>query len=133
MKQLNGVRPDCIIVSVGGGGLACGVIEGMIAHGWMSAGVKLITVETIGADCFHASLKAGKVITLAAITSVAKTLGAKKCANRLFEYAQEFSHNIISLVVSDKEAVKACSRYLGINNILIQNRYRLFKNSFSFH
>ena len=50
---MNGLRPDCVLVSVGGGGLALGVIMGMIKHGWMSAGVKLILVETIGADCFN--------------------------------------------------------------------------------
>lgn len=53
---MSGLRPDCVLVSVGGGGLALGVIIGMIKHGWMSAGVKLILVETIGADCFNVIL-----------------------------------------------------------------------------
>ena len=42
-----------MIVSVGGGGMALGVIQGMIKHKWLGSGVKLICVETIGADCFN--------------------------------------------------------------------------------
>jgi L-serine/L-threonine ammonia-lyase len=34
-------------------------------------------METLGADSFSASVKAGVLTTLPAITSIAKTLGAK--------------------------------------------------------
>lgn len=112
-SQLNGNIPDCLIISVGGGGLAVGIIEGMIKYGWMSAGVKLIAVETIGANCFNESIKADRVVTLDKITSIAKTLGAKKCTDKLFSYWKQYSQNIESIVVSDKDAVEACCKYLG--------------------
>ena len=56
--------PDCIIVSVGGGGLICGVIEGLIKNGWINKNIKVIAVETVGCDCFNKSTKERKLVTL---------------------------------------------------------------------
>jgi L-serine/L-threonine ammonia-lyase len=67
-EQFNGTVPDCMIASVGGGGLIIGIIEGMIRHGWMQRNVKIIAVETEGADCFSKSIKANQVVTLDLIT-----------------------------------------------------------------
>ena len=106
-------KPDCIIASVGGGGLFCGLIEGLIKHGWMDKGVDLIAVETQGANCFNLSIQNNCLYTMDQITSVAKTLGAKTCARTLFEYFEKYRESIKSIVVSDKEAVDACFRFLG--------------------
>lgn len=46
-EQLNGVVPDAIVLSVGGGGLLCGVQEGLSRVGWSD--VEIIAVETEGA------------------------------------------------------------------------------------
>ena len=94
--------------------MACGVFEGMLRHGWVQAGVKLIAVETVGADCFHESVKQGRCVTLSSITSIAKTLGAKKCADRLFALWTEYPDSFVSLRVTDKEAVEACCKFLGL-------------------
>jgi L-serine/L-threonine ammonia-lyase len=67
-EQMSGEVPDCIIASVGGGGLVLGLIEGMIRNGWMSKGVKIIAVETEGADCFNKSVTSNKLVTLDSIT-----------------------------------------------------------------
>ncbi|MEQ2165849.1 hypothetical protein GOODEAATRI_021431 [Goodea atripinnis] len=61
-----GVKPGAVLLSVGGGGLLCGVIHGLKDVGWMD--VPIIAVETVGADCFNAAIKAGKVVTLVDIT-----------------------------------------------------------------
>ena len=47
-KQLNGVRPDVLVVSVGGGGLLCGIVQGLHRVGW--GGVPVVAMETKGAD-----------------------------------------------------------------------------------
>ena len=62
-----GKKPDAIVLSVGGGGLLCGVVEGLHRNGW--ADVPVIAVETRGADSFAQSVAAGERITMPAITS----------------------------------------------------------------
>jgi L-serine/L-threonine ammonia-lyase len=41
-----------VVVSVGGGGLLCGVLEGMHNAGWLD--VPVLAAETRGADSFAA-------------------------------------------------------------------------------
>lgn len=60
------VKPGAVLVSVGGGGLLCGIIEGLKDVGWMD--VPVVALETVGADCFNAAVKAGSIITLDDIT-----------------------------------------------------------------
>jgi L-serine/L-threonine ammonia-lyase len=68
-EQLIGRIPDCIIASVGGGGLLLGLIEGLVRREWFKKkGFKLIAVETEGADCFNRSIKQGSIVTLDSIT-----------------------------------------------------------------
>lgn len=67
-NQLEGKVPDCIICSVGGGGLILGIIEGIIQNGWIDKQIKIIAVETEGANCFNASIKTGKLVSLDEIT-----------------------------------------------------------------
>jgi len=88
-----------IIASVGGGGLMLGLIEGLIKHGWMEKDVQLIAVESKGANCFSESIKHEKLITLDAIQSVCKSLGAKTCSKKLFEYYNQYKDKIQSIVL----------------------------------
>ena len=84
-------KPDVLITVVGGGGLLTGILVGMHSVGWSD--VPIIAAETDGAHSFHESVKNNKLITLPAITSIAKTLGAKTvCAEViiLFFYYFDF-------------------------------------------
>ena len=65
-EDLEGVAPDLIALSVGGGGLFCGLVQGLDKVGWSN--VPILTMETIGADCFNQAIKAGKVVFLPDIT-----------------------------------------------------------------
>ncbi|MBA3537405.1 MAG: pyridoxal-phosphate dependent enzyme [Tatlockia sp.] len=96
--------PDAVIVSVGGGGLACGVLEGMHHHSWND--IPFIAVETIGADVFAQSLTANHPVNLSSITSKATSLGATYVAPRLLQWIKE--HPIKNIVVSDMDAEKGC-------------------------
>lgn len=60
------VKPGAVVVSVGGGGLLCGVIQGLKDVGWTD--VPIVAMETVGAHCFNAAIKAGKLVTLDDIT-----------------------------------------------------------------
>ncbi len=110
------LKPDAVVVSVGGGGLACGVLEGMYQHGWQE--VPLIAVETKGADAFAQSVKANRLVTLQAITSKATSLGAKRVAQRLMDWTK--IHKIVNVVVTDEEAQQACWSFAREQRILVE-------------
>lgn len=111
-----GYIPDVIVLSVGGGGLLSGVVEGLERHRLHS--VSLIAVETEGAASLATSLKAGHRVTLDAITSCATTLGAKQVAERAFEVMQRSNYR--SVVVSDAEACSASVRFADTFRVLVE-------------
>ena len=59
-------KPSAVVVSVGGGGLLSGVLQGMHDVGWDE--VPLIAMETYGAHSFDAAVQAGELVTLDEIT-----------------------------------------------------------------
>ena len=64
---VSGTVPSCIVVSVGGGGLLLGVMEGVMQHkAWN--GVPILAMETVGADCLNKSIKAGRSVRLEKIS-----------------------------------------------------------------
>jgi len=97
-------KPDAVVLSVGGGGLMSGVLQGMHAVGWQE--VPLVAVETRGADSLNAAITAGGLVTLDAITSLATSLGARRVSERAFEWTKQ--HPVVAATVSDAEAVRAC-------------------------
>ncbi|XP_045918734.1 serine dehydratase-like [Micropterus dolomieu] len=112
------VRPGAVVVSVGGGGLLCGVVQGLKDVGWMD--VPIIAMETVGANCFNAAVKAGKVVTLDDITSEAKCLGAKTVCKKAFEYSQCSELTIISELVTDQQALQAIETFLDEERVLVE-------------
>lgn len=108
--------PDLVIISVGGGGLLCGVIQGLERCGWRDTPV--LAVETEGAGSLHAACKARSRVTIDAITSIATSLGARQVAQQAFDYAQE--RNVTPILVSDAAAVHACARFLDDHRILVE-------------
>ncbi len=111
-----GLRPDAVVLSVGGGGLLCGVVEGLRRQGWHD--VPVIAVETAGAASYAAALAAGEPVTLPAITSIATSLGARKVAPAAFDVSR--SHAVRSVVVSDGQAVAACRRFLQDQRVVVE-------------
>jgi L-serine/L-threonine ammonia-lyase len=111
-----GVKPDAVVLSVGGGGLMCGVIEGLLRN--HMADVPVIAVETDGAASLNLSVRAGELKALEAITSIATTLGAKQVCNKAFELTR--THEIKSVVVSDADAVSACRLFLDDHRLLVE-------------
>lgn len=112
----SGLKPDAVVLSVGGGGLLSGVIQGLRRNGWTD--VPVVAVETEGAASLHGSLRAGRPITLNAITSVATSLGAKRVCEQAFAYCSE--HPVRSVVVSDQAALAACRRFLDDQRVLVE-------------
>lgn len=70
-------------------------------------------METIGAECFNKSIKESRLVEIT-LTSIAKTLGARCVTPKLLEKYKDF--NVISEVLSDKDAVHGCIRLAGKDN-----------------
>lgn len=66
MKEQAASKPGAIALSVGGGGMLCGVIQGLREVGWDD--VPVVALETKGAHSLNAALAAGKLVTLPQIT-----------------------------------------------------------------
>ena len=111
-----GAKPGAVIVAVGGGGLFCGVVEGLHKVGW--GDVPVVTVETQGAASFAASMRAGKIVRLEKIDTVATSLGAKEIAGKAFEWTKK--HRVYSETVSDRAAVEATLRFADDHRILVE-------------
>ncbi|BBM87169.1 pyridoxal-phosphate dependent enzyme [Candidatus Uabimicrobium amorphum] len=112
----NDITPDLVIVSVGGGGLLCGVIEGLQRNKLKNT--RVLAMETQGAESLHLSLQQGSIVTLPEITSIATSLGAKKIAQHTFESAQKCK--VISNVVSDSQAIDACLQFIRDHRIVVE-------------
>src|SRR6185312_7797457 len=95
-----------IVLSIGGGGMMAGV--GTVIKA-LKPSVRIWGVETQGADSMARSLAAGKIVTLEAMTSIARSLGAPAPSERTFAMAQQFLESVT--VVSDKDAIEA-ARFL---------------------
>jgi L-serine/L-threonine ammonia-lyase len=109
-------KPDMLVVSVGGGGLLCGILEGLHRNQW--ADVPVLAVETEGAASFAASVAAGRLETLPQITSIAITLGAKRVTPKLLEWTKH--HEITPFVVTDKSAVNACLSFADDLRVVVE-------------
>lgn len=108
--------PEAVVVAVGGGGLACGLLEGMHRYGWEN--VPLYGVETKGAASLAATVKAGKLVALPKIDTLATSLGAKMITPKLFEWTK--MHTIIPITVSDADAVHAVQWFLDDHFVLVE-------------
>lgn len=111
-----GPTPDAIVVAVGGGGLLCGVAEGLARHGLDE--VAIIAVETQGAASLARAMEAGRPITLDRIETIASSLGARRVAETAFEWSQR--RLIVPVVVSDADAVLACMRFADDHLALVE-------------
>ncbi|BBD39029.1 MULTISPECIES: pyridoxal-phosphate dependent enzyme [Aminobacter] len=111
-----GLSFDAVALSVGGGGLMSGIVEGLARNSL--AHIPIIAVETEGAASLAVAMEAGQRVQLPAITSIATSLGARIVSERAFEVTQ--TQSVDSVVVSDHAAVEACLRFLDDHRVLVE-------------
>ena len=111
-----GFKPDAVVLSVGGGGLLSGVVEGLQRNGW--ADVPVLAVETTGAASLHAAMQAGHTVALPRIASIAGSLGAKRVAEQALACTRR--QPVHSHLVSDRAALQACERFLQDHRLLVE-------------
>ncbi len=107
--------PDLIIASIGGGGLISGILSA-VQH--FSPATRVFGVETEGADSMYQSRKAGKIIELPTITSIAETLGARKTEKTQFEIVSQYITDLVT--VSDNAAIRALIAVLEEEKLLTE-------------
>ena len=91
-----------VVASIGGGGMITGVATALHAT---RPDIRIWGVETVGADAMSQALAAGHPVTLGAITSIAKTLGAPSVSERTLAAVEEHVEDVV--LVSDADAVRA--------------------------
>lgn len=107
---------DAIVCSVGGGGLFAGIMQGV--DDLKLQQTRVVTVETHGADALAHAVASKEHITLAAITSLATSLGARRVCKRAFEYGMR--DDVSNVVMSDAEGIRACRRFLDEDRYLVE-------------
>ena len=113
LDQLDAV--DLMVASIGGGGLIGGLAS---AARHFSPGTRVVGVETLGADCLYQSRRAGRLVELPAITSVARSLGARRSAERPFQIVQALVSDLV--VVPDVQAVEGGLALLREEKLLVE-------------
>lgn len=115
------MTPAAVLVSVGGGGLLCGVLEGLQRH---KVQTTVIAAETEGACSFGKALEKGKVVRLEGINTIATSLGALEVTPVTLERSKEYSttlHGVVtSAICTDAEAVNACVMFAQDHRILVE-------------
>lgn len=91
-----------VYVSIGGGALISGVASALRA---VKSEVRIIGVETHGADAMAQSMAANRLVELSAITSIARTLGAPKVCDFTLNSVRELVEEVV--VVEDAAAMAA--------------------------
>lgn len=108
-------RLDVMVASIGGGGLISGLISAN-QHG--GGRVRVYGVETVGADSMAQSVRAGRIVELPAITSIAGSLGARKTEPRQFDLVRRYAEGVV--VVDDRAAVAALLELLDHEKLLVE-------------
>jgi L-serine/L-threonine ammonia-lyase len=113
---------DAVVCSVGGGGLFSGIMGGLEKHGRLEGRggkrVKVMAMETSGADSLSQSLKKGELVKLPAITSIATSLGAAQVCRKAFEWGQR--EDVTSCVFADAEAGMGSVCFADDERILVE-------------
>lgn len=107
---------DYILVPIGGGGLATGVST--LAK-LLNPNIKVIGVEPSGANCLQESLKAGKVVTLPTVSTIADGTAVKTSGSKLFPYLQKNLDDIIT--VPDEDLIVAFLDMVENHKMIVEN------------
>jgi threonine dehydratase len=94
---------DTLLVAVGGGGLIGGIAA------WYRGDVRIVGVEPETCNALHASLEAGKRVTVKPSGVAADSLGASFAGELMFPLAQEFIQRV---ALVDDEEIRMAQRWL---------------------
>ena len=107
---------DYILVPIGGGGLAAGVST--LAK-LLNPKIKVIGVEPAGANCMQESIRAGKVLTLDQVSTIADGTAVKTPGTNIFPYVSKNLDDIIT--VEDEELVVSFLDMVENHKMIVEN------------
>mgnify|MGYP001135549445 CR=1 FL=1 len=107
---------DVILVPIGGGGLATGVST--LAK-LLNPNITVIGVEPAGANCMQKSLKAGKVVSLPNVDTIADGTAVKTPGTKIFPYLQKNLDDIITM--KDEELIVAFLDMIENHKMVVEN------------
>jgi len=107
---------DIILVPIGGGGLAAGVST--LAK-LLNPNIKVIGVEPMGANCMQESLKAGHVVTLPTVETIADGTAVKTPGSTIFPYIQKNLDDIIT--IDDHELIVNFLDMMENHKMVVEN------------
>ena len=107
---------DYILVPIGGGGLATGVSA--LAK-LLNPKIKVIGVEPAFANCMQESMKAGKVVTLPSVNTIADGTAVKTPGTNIFPFIQKNLDDIIT--IEDEELVVAFLDMVENHKMIVEN------------
>ena len=107
---------DYILVPIGGGGLCTGVAT--LAK-LLNPKIKIIGVEPAGANCMQESLRAGKVVSLPSVNTIADGTAVQTPGELLLPYIQENVDKIIT--IEDSELIFAFLDMVENLKMIVEN------------
>ena len=107
---------DYILVPIGGGGLATGVST--LAK-LLNPKIKVIGVEPAGANCMQESIKAGHVVTLPGVNTIADGTAVKTPGEKIFPYLTKNIDDIIA--VPDEDLVVSFLDMVENHKMVVEN------------
>jgi threonine dehydratase len=93
---------DTVLVPIGGGGLIGGIALYLKSK---EPRIKVIGVEPVGADAMSRSMRAGSIVTLDRVSTIADGLAASAPGQLTFELAQKYVDEV--LLVEETEMLRA--------------------------
>ncbi len=107
---------DIILVPIGGGGLAAGIST--LAK-LLNPKIQVIGVEPAGANCMQESIKAGKIVSLPSVNTMADGTAVQTGGDVVFPYIQENIDDI--LTVEDEELIESFLDVMENHKMLVEN------------
>jgi threonine dehydratase len=93
---------DTVLIAIGGGGLITGTATAMKAK---KPGIRIVGIEPMGSPTMKASLDAGHVVTLDAVTTRVATMACRRTDDILFAQVRDKIDDMV--LVSDAEMEEA--------------------------
>ena len=143
-QQPNNRKIGAVLASVGGGGLLCGILEGLERNyhssnkirSDMVRGSKVFACETEGAASFAASFNSpdGSIVCLDGINSIATSLGATSVTPAVIQRSQRHrdrgeinssGEDVFSYVCTDSEAVQGCVQFSSAHRMLVGKSFKV--------
>ncbi|MDE7298584.1 MAG: threonine ammonia-lyase [Lachnospiraceae bacterium] len=107
---------DIILAPIGGGGLVAGVST--LAK-LLNPNIRVIGVEPAGANCMQESLKAGHVVTLPRVDTIADGTAVKTPGEHIFPYIQKNVDEIVT--VEDGELIVSFLDMVENHKMIVEN------------